>query len=288
MAITTGSTHRTIAQSTTDWNAILQAAYSGVAVINDWLNMAKIDGGIINEGVGMLTRGALRSDFQTFSASIKAAIASQGVAEEIARAIAMEIADAWKDWAANWEHHMVLGFPGFLACITVYALPASTTPPILFLNLSSGYSRAEYRLYQQELNRRLLASLPNPDNSTQQSRSGSATSGGSLGVQSLQSQTVAHPLLQNGMGAASSSMPGGSTHFASVLSTNGSREAMAASLASYIDTSYRRWKMTARITNLRGEGPCPNGGRPGAAGVSAGPVVDGKLTGTLDFSAFGV
>jgi len=273
MAITTGVITRSQSTNATDWNAILIAAKAGAnGAINDWLNMAKIDGGTVNAIVGSLTEGCLKSDLQTFFAGMKAAIMAQGVAEDIARAITKEITEAWNMWAASFKHNTPLALPDFAAMPSAYAPPTPTVP--WSLSLGSGSSSQQFRLSRQELSRRLLASLPNPDAATSTSTGNLGGSAGSRFTSAQGSQLQAMRFSPSGV----------SSNFAGVINSLGSRDNMANSLAAYIDDSFFRWKSHVSLKSLKGEGQVPSFAPPYSP---MGPVAGGKITGEVSAFAFG-
>jgi len=280
MAITTGVVTRSQNTTATDWNAILAAAKSGAAsAINDWLNLAKIDGGDVTASLGRLTEGCLKSDLRTFFAGMKATIMAQGVAEDIARAITKEITEAWNMWAASFKHNTPLALPmEFSAYPAAYASPRLATP--WSLSLGSGSSSQQYRLTRQELSRRLLASLPNPGTATPSTSTGGAV-GSTGGLFSSAQSTLTQSMQYSATGNSVKS--GGSSHFAGVNNLLGSRDDMANSLASYIDDSFFRWKSHVSLQSLMGQGPTTWA----PPTYPAGQVVGGKITGEVSAVAFG-
>ena len=129
-----------------NWNAILDAAKQRAAYgINDWLNLAKLDGGTLNSGVGVLTSGCFNSDLQTLAAEIKSLIepgaqreTTDGDAAAISRAIAVQVARAWTGRAASLWFLAPLGFPTALVFPGPCMPPMPSAPPVTSLYLNVG------------------------------------------------------------------------------------------------------------------------------------------------------
>lgn len=302
---TTTTTRQGPAPRGIDWNAILDAAKGGACDgINDWLNLAKLDGGRIDGPVGTLTkRGNLtnsifKSDLTSFGPRINARIEeaarreiTQGDPAAISHAIAGEIRDAWNEWASNLWFSIVLTFNDFAAYPGPWAPPTPPIPPVPNLWLNAGLSSGEQRLKQGTLADRLSSALRAAGAMTLAASTARPAGGGSNTVQGQ--QTLAQASGRSAMVARPGMTPsvarvGGapSPAYANVLTSDrGSPEQLAAALATYISDSFLSWRAGASFTNILGSGPVPTYAPPI---LPVAPVHGGKITGDLSCQAFGL
>ena len=141
-----------------DWNTIARLTKTAFRdAVNEWIGMARVQGGQVRGTEAILTPGSLSSGANIESAVLQR-LAGSKVHVEIARVLAKELASAWNGWAAGFQVRVPGAYPTFAAFPGPTAPPTAATP----IRLTKGVSTGDAGLKSAMLTTKLTSALRIP------------------------------------------------------------------------------------------------------------------------------